>query len=140
MLLATDLGPASEEATWFARRLALRCDRPLEIVHVGENRHGDLIDGLQPSRLAAREQHRAATEAAVLAWVGKHRLTTALCHVICGETVEVLVTAAAARKAALVVVGSRRLSTAARLFVSSTASTLAGVAECPIWVVPSEST
>lgn len=140
VLLATDLGPASEEATWFARRLALRCDRPLELVHVGEDRHGDLIDELQPSWLAAREQHHAATEAAALAWVEKHRLTDAVCHVIHGDAVEVLVAAAAARKAALVVVGSRRLSTAARLFVSSTASTLAGVAECPICVVPSEST
>jgi nucleotide-binding universal stress UspA family protein len=136
ILLATDLGDATAAALPFAQRLAARHGRPLELVHVGEPRHSDLIDELEPIWLAIRDEHRAQVERAVDAWMLDHRLGNVPRHVVYGDAATKIAEVAAARRAALVVVGSRRLGTAGRMFLGSTASALAGTATCPVAVVP----
>lgn len=136
VLLATDLGDATEPAVAFARALAARHGRALELVHVGERRHSDLIDALDPGWLAARDSYRAAVADLVRAWAGVHRLADAPRHVVYGEPAAQIAAVAAERQAALIVVGSRRLGLVTRAFLSSTASTLAAHAACPVAVVP----
>ena len=136
VVLATDLGPASEAAVGFARELAARHGRALELVHVAERRHNDLIDELEPSWLAARDAYHAAMVSDLDTWAAVHGLTRAPRHVVHGDPATELAAVASARAAAVVVVGSRRLGLAARAFLSSTASALAGHAACPVAVVP----
>jgi nucleotide-binding universal stress UspA family protein len=136
ILLATDLGPSSDEAVRFAVALAAAQGRELELVHVGEPRHSDLIDELDPSWLREREIYRAGVEATAHAWAAGHGLDDRLRHVRFGDHVEEIATMAAYCDAALVVTGSRRLGLASRLFSTSTASTLAGLADCAVAVVP----
>lgn len=134
ILVATNLDLSTSAALPFARALAARHDRPLELVHIGELRHNDLID--EPSWLAAREEYRSEVECAINVWMHDHHLDPMPCHIAYGDPAEEIVEIAAARQAALVVVGSRRLGTGVRMFVSSAASRLAGLATCPVAVVP----
>jgi len=136
IVLATDLGDATAAALPFAQHLAARHGRPLELVHVGEPRNSDLIDDLEPSWRAAREEYRAQVERAFDVWMADHHLGRVPRHIAYGDPATKVAEFAAARQAALVVVGSRRLGAAARVFLSSTASTLAGAATCPVAVVP----
>lgn len=136
VLLATDLGDTTSAALTFAQRLADRHGLPLELVHVGEPRHSDLIDELEPSWLAAREEYRASVERAFDVWMHDNRVGHTKRHIVYGEPATKVAEVAAARGAALVVVGSRRLGLMGRVFLSSTASALAGAATCPVAVVP----
>jgi nucleotide-binding universal stress UspA family protein len=136
ILLATDLGESSEAAVVFAQALAERQGRPLELVHVGEPRHNDLIDELEPAWIAAREAYHAEVAGQLHRWAGARGLPEVPRHSLFGDPAARIAAVAAARDAALVVVGSRGLGLAARAFLSSTASALAGLASCPVAVVP----
>lgn len=136
ILLATDLGPSSEEAVRFAVALAAAQGRELELVHVGEPRHSDLIDELEPAWLRERQIYRAGVQAMAGAWAAGHGLGDRPLHVRFGDRAEEIAAVAARCNAALVVTGSRRISLAGRLFSTSTASTLAGLADCAVAVVP----
>lgn len=141
ILLATDLGPASDAAVVFARDLAARHERALELVHVGEDfyeedERDDIVR--HPAWLRAREAYRREVAQATEQWAETHGLADVPRHVRHGDPVLELADLAEARDAALVVVGSRRLGLPARLFLSSTASALAGLATCPVAVVPPE--
>ncbi len=136
VLLATDLGPASEAAVDFARTLAAKHGRALELVHVGEPRHNDLIDELEPAWLAARDAYHRELADELADWAATHDLAAAPRHVVYGDPASRIAAVASERQAALVVVGSRRLGLAARAFLSSTASALAGMATGPVAVVP----
>lgn len=136
VLVATDLGPASEAAVRFAAELAVRCGHTLELIHVVDDRGVQLIDALQSAWAARREALVAAAEAAMARWAGEHHLGATTRHVRTGNPVDVISETAAARRAALVVVGSRRLSTVMRYFSTSIASELAAAATCPVCVVP----
>lgn len=136
VLLATDLSRSSDAAAAFATRVARAQGRPLVLVHVGEPRHSDLIDELEPGWLAARERYRAGVERAFAAWAGVQGLGDAPRVLEYGAAPEVLAELAAREQAALVVLGSRRLSAAERLFSTSTASALAGLCGGPVAVVP----
>lgn len=136
ILLATDLGPSSDVAVHFATRLAAAQGRELELVHVGEPRHSDLIDELDPTWLREREIYRAGVEATAADWATGHGLGDRPRHVLFGDRAEEIAALAARCKAALVVTGSRRLGLAGRLFSTSTASALAGLADCAVAVVP----
>lgn len=136
ILLATDLGPASRTAARVAAELAVRCGHSVELIHVVDDRSVQLIDVLQSAWLARRQALISEAEAATARWAGEHLLGAAIRHVRTGNPVDVLVETAAARRAALVVVGSRRLSTSMRLFATSTASELAAASSCPVCVVP----
>lgn len=135
ILLATDLDTSSQAAVGFARALAARHGREIEVVHVREDRHSDLIDDLDPSWLAAREAASGELEHALHRWMAEHALLGRP-HVVQGSTVEALHAAAVAMQAAMIVVGSRRLGAIGRIFLGSTASALAGQAVCPVAVVP----
>lgn len=136
VLLATDLDDTTAAALPFARDLAARHGRALEVVHVGEPRNADLIDELEPSWLAAREAYRASVAQDLERWMDRSRLGDLRRHLAYGDPAAKIAEVAAARDAALVVVGSRRLGAVGRLFLSSTASALAGAAACPVAVVP----
>lgn len=137
ILLATDLGPATAQAVAFARALAERRGRPLELVHVGEDYYDDRDDvDHHPAWLQARDNYRAEVAQAAEQWAVAHGLGDLPRHVRHGDPVLEIAELAEARDAVMVVVGSRRLGAAARLFLSSTASALAGLAPCPVAVVP----
>lgn len=136
ILLATDLEASSDAAAHFAIELAAAQGRALELLHVGEPRHSDLIDELDPAWLREREIYRAGVQATASAWAARLGLGERPCHVRFGERAEEIAAAAAVYRAALVVTGSRQLGLAGRLFSTSTASALAGLAGCPVAVVP----
>ncbi|MCY1056233.1 universal stress protein [Nannocystis sp. SCPEA4] len=137
ILLATDLGPASDAAVAFATDLAARVGRPLELVHVGEDFYEEENDEIRdPIWLYARDTYRAEIAEATERWAVTHRLDHLPRHICHGDPVLELAELAELRDAALVVVGSRRLGMPARIFLSSTASALAGLAACPVAVVP----
>ncbi len=135
VLLATDLGEASAGALRFATKLAARHGQPLELVHVGEARHSTLIDALEPTWLAAHEAFGSGVEGLFERWARACGLERLPRHLVWGDPATEIAGVAAMRAAALVVVGSRRLGAAARLFLSSTASGLAASATCPVAVV-----
>ncbi len=136
VILATCLDEPSHEAAVFARNVAKRLGRPVIVAHIGEARHSDLIDELEPTWLAAREAYREQLAAAVHRWMTVHSLADCDRHVAYGNPTEELSALVTATAAAMVVVGSRRLGTVGRVFLGSTASTLAGQAPCPVAVVP----
>lgn len=137
ILLATDLDVATTAAIDFARQLAVRTGRDLEIVHIGMPRHSDLIDELDPSWATARDEYRAQVTRSLRDWMEVHGLADRRQHLAYGSTVEALEDIVVGCHAAMVVVGSRRLGTTGRIFLGSTASALAGFASCPVAVVPS---
>lgn len=137
VILAIDLTDTTEAAVSFARTLAARHHRPLEIVHVGHRRRSSFIPDFSPSWVVARDEYHDFVVSAVNAWTAKHGLADILQHVMYGDPADELARAATSRKAALVVVGSRHLGLVGRAFLSSTASVLAGLASCPVAVVPS---
>ncbi|MDC0723495.1 universal stress protein [Nannocystis bainbridge] len=136
VLVATDLEETSVGAVEFAQQFAARHRRPLELVHVGQTHHHDFLAALEPRWLAAREIHHADVADAVREWAVERDLRGTR-HVVYGEPSLQIAALAQTRDAALVVVGSRRLGTVARAFLSSTASALASCATCPVAVVPS---
>jgi nucleotide-binding universal stress UspA family protein len=136
ILLATDFSPASDTAVAFARSLAARASRPLELVHVGEDFYEENDEVHDPVWLHARDTYRAELAQATERWAVTHDLDELPRHIRHGDPALELAELAEARDAALVVVGSRRLGMPARIFLSSTASALAGLAACPVAVVP----
>ncbi len=84
----------------------------------------------------ARDTYRAEIAEATERWAVTHRIDHLPRHICHGDPVLELAELAEVRDAALVVVGSRRLGMPARIFLSSTASALAGLAACPVAVVP----
>ena len=136
VLLATDLGPASAGAVRFARGFASAVGRPLDLLHVADPQDGDLLGSMDARWSVERRTHRASMIEAMSQWTVDQALGDRPRKVVFGERVEEIVAAAEACKAAMVVVGSRQLGAGARLFTTSTASALAGMASCAVAVVP----
>lgn len=136
ILLATDLGPSGDQALVFARTLAAAQGRPLAVVHVAEPRQSDLVDPQEAAWIAARDAYQAETTTALADWSAAHGLGRAAQHLTYGDPPARIAAVAAELQAAIVVVGSRHLGLVARAFLSSTASTLAGLAAAPVAVVP----
>ena len=136
ILLATDLGPASAGAARFARSFAAAVGRTLELVHVGDAQDGDMLGALDPRWQIEREGHRAAVLAAASVWTVEQALGDRPRRVLFGERVAEIAAVAEECQAALIVVGSRQLGVGARIFTTSTASALAGVAGCAVAVIP----
>ena len=76
------------------------------------------------------------TTAALAEWAALHELAEAPQHLEYGDPPTRIAAAAAELQAAIVVLGSRHLGLVARAFLSSTASSLAGLAAAPVAVVP----
>lgn len=136
VVLATDLGPSSRAALTTALALARGQARPLVLAHVGELRHSDLLDELEPRWLAARERHRQEVATAFAAWAEAHGVQGLRRVLEFGAAPESLAALAVREQACLVVVGSRRLGALERVFSTSTASALAGLCDVPVAVVP----
>lgn len=138
IVLATDLERASEAALELALRLARTHARPLVVAHVGEPRHSDLLDELEPRWLAQREAFRAGVSQEFASWCEAHGVG-GVRHVLeFGSVPETLADVAARERAAVVVLGSRKLGAVERVFTTSTASALAGLCPCAVAVVPNE--
>jgi nucleotide-binding universal stress UspA family protein len=138
IVLATDLERASAAALELATRLARVHARPLVVAHVGEPRHSDLLDELEPRWLAQREEFRASVEQLFASWAEAHGLGGVRRVLEFGAVPETLADIAARERAAVVVLGSRRLSTVERVFTTSTASAVAGLCPCAVAVAPAE--
>lgn len=138
IVFATDLEESSSAAQALAIRLARMHARPLVVAHVGEPRHSDLLDELEPRWLAQREAFRAGVEQEFASWSQAHGLGGVRRVLEFGAVPEVLADIAARERAAVVVLGSRRLGAVERVFTTSTASALAGLCPCAVAVVPPE--
>lgn len=132
VLLATDLTAASDDATTQAISLARQLRARLLVVNVlethrltGEGRH-DRVD-----------QARAEREDALLAVVRRARDAGAAAEFLVwtGEPGSGITAAAEAEAADLVVVGSRGLDRAGRLFLGSVSDEVIRTANCPVLVV-----
>jgi nucleotide-binding universal stress UspA family protein len=135
VLLATDLAPTSAAAARFAAAFAAAHGRTLELLHVAPAEHEDLIDELEPSWRAERDAQHARVAAELDEWALAHGVADRPRRALYGDVVEHVLAAAERHQAAMIVVGSRRLTPAARLFATSTASALASHAPCPVAVV-----
>lgn len=135
VVLATDLEAHSESAARFAAEFARACGCPLIVVHVAEVHFNEFVDESDPDWQARREEFRREAAARLDRWVDAHDLD-ARRVALCGSPIELLLEHVERERAALLVLGSRRLSTSERLFTTSNASTMAAYAPCPVAVVP----
>ncbi len=136
IMLATDLGAPSAAAARFAEQLARECQRELVVVHVAEVHHNEYVDERDPDWLARSEQFRREAAADLDRWADRQNLSAARPIALCGSPVELLLELVEQERPSLLVLGSRRLTTTERLFTTSTASTMAAYAPCPVAVVP----
>ncbi len=137
ILFATSLSQTSVEAARFAVELAERSQRPLVVAYVGVPRSHAALYVLEEEMEALFEEERRGVEADVRAWVEANVDGTPEVRVVFGQIEGELLQLAEGLGASMIVCGSRGLSVAERIFASSTASNLAGLAHCPVAVVPS---
>jgi nucleotide-binding universal stress UspA family protein len=137
VMLATDMDDHSVGAAKFAKELAEILGRPLMVVHVvptvsfAVDYLGQKYDALTK----ASEQNHAPR---LREWAKDNGLEQAALVTLHGEPVREIAKAALAHDAAIVVTGSRRLSTSERMFEHSLGSELAAACWAPTAVVPSE--
>jgi len=131
LLLATDLGPVSEQAAAQAIELAASLGARLLVVNVVDPT-GQPVDG----RARRVDQQRAEREPSLHELVGKARLrgveTTYLLWT--GEPGRSIVAAAEAEGADLIVVGTRSLDRAGRFLLGSVSDYVVYHAGCPVLV------
>ncbi len=137
ILLATDLSANSAAAARFAVDLAERTARPLVVAYVGIPRSHAALYVLDEEMEGLIEGHKREVEAAARAWASANLPGDPEVKVAFGEIESELLGLAEGLSASMIVCGSRGLSLAERIFASSTASNLAGLAPCPVAVVPS---
>ncbi len=126
-----------ETSVGFARDMAQRMQRPLVLAHVVPTPDDYAAHYLpEASRTKIREDNERDAVEQMRAWAEQHGCTQAECAVLHGGIVEELVALTTARRACMLVSGSRRLSTFERLLITSIASELAAQAQCPVAVVP----
>jgi nucleotide-binding universal stress UspA family protein len=136
ILLATDLEAHSEDAARFAEQLARESGRELILVHIAEVHHNEYVDETDPDWRATAEQFRGEAETRLDGWAAAHGLAKNRRIALLGAAVERLLELCEEEHPSLLVLGSRRLSVTTRLYTTSTASTLAAYAPCPVAVVP----
>ena len=134
LLLATDLDESSKPAATFAARLAAELDREVVVVHVDAGFvvvptfWGDpVVVPTPPRRIPADVDD----------WAKQVGLAAARTILAEGRIVENVLDIAKRQDAPLVVCGSRGLNAFDRIFMSSTATDLARLADRPVVVVPS---
>jgi nucleotide-binding universal stress UspA family protein len=136
VLVATQLGPASEGAIRFGAQLAASLDLDLLVTSVAvipdelplfmpHERWRTLVD-----ETSTTVRHR------LLEWVAEHGLASARTSVVEGQVGPALLEVAKVSGASMIVVGSRELGTLDRLVLSSVGSELAASAPIPVAVVP----
>lgn len=140
VLCATNLGDGAVAAARFAAGLAKRLGRRLVIVHsvpVPEDYGANYIPEATRKKIAAESQDAGERELA--AWItelGIHPDARTSAVVRQGHVTEQVLHLAHETKAAMIVTGSRRLSTLERLLLTSVGSDLAATSPCPVVVVP----
>lgn len=137
IVCATNLGDGAAAAARFAAELATWLGRSLVFVHivpVAEDYGANYIPLASREKMAAESQVEGERELA--AWVEGLGMVGATEIVRQGHVTEQLLGVAHETKAAVLVSGSRRLSTFERLLLTSVGSELAATARCPVAVVP----
>lgn len=138
ILCATDLGDNAVAAARFAAELAHRLGRGLVFAYsvpVPEDYGVNYIPPTTRQKIAA-ESHEAG-ERELSGWVGDLGLSTSTTAVVCqGHVTEQLLRLARETKVAMLVTGSRHLSTLERVLLTSVGSELAATSPCPVVVVP----
>lgn len=136
LMLGTELGSSSSSAARFAHEIAGALDRGLVLVHV------DPSHMIAPPYLgggaAAIARVPGRDRSDMETWARHRGLVGVELRLADGPVLECLIDEARRGPAAIVVVGSRALGLAQRLFVSSVASDLARFADRPVLVVPAE--
>lgn len=137
IVVALTPDPSCEEACQFASRLAQQWKLPLVYVHVmGLPLEYIQIYWAEEELEKFRSDQSSAARHQLAAWLSDRNYqdyTLKICH---GNEVEEVVNAADELDAALIVCGSRLLSTVERFAIPSKSSQLAAHANCPVAVVP----
>jgi nucleotide-binding universal stress UspA family protein len=137
VVCATNLGDGTAPAARFAAELARRLGRPLVLVYsvaVPEDYGANYIPIATRQKIAAESQEIGERELAT--WAAGLGLTGATPVVRQGHVTEQVLRLARETKAAMIVTGSRRLSTLERLLLTSVGSELAATSPVPVIVVP----
>jgi nucleotide-binding universal stress UspA family protein len=139
IVCAVDLNQQGVDVARFGERLGEAIGRPARLVHVID--HGDPIAVAYLPEVMWTDLHtrsRETGQAELNKWREEAGLTayTLLAH---GQTVTQLISAARELDACMILCGSRQLSLAQRMWISSIGSTLAAAAHLPVGVIPSPS-
>ncbi len=137
VLLATDLDDNSRAAAKFARELAETLGRTIMVIHVVPT-VSFAVDYLGHKYDALTQASEKDHAPKLREWAHANQLEKAALVTLHGEPVREIAKAASAHDAAMVVTGSRRLSTGERLFTHSLGSELAGTSWVPVAVVPGD--
>lgn len=140
IVCATNMGDGSIMAARFAAETAARLGRRLIMLHtvpVPEDYGAHYIPEASREKIAAEVQ--AEGEHSLAAWIEQLGIAGAVPMVRRGHIMEQTLGLIRETKAAMLVTGSRRLSTMERLLLTSVSSDLAANAPCPVAVVPPES-
>ncbi len=131
LVLATDLGEASETATEHAIALAAQLDARLLVVTVMDAR-----PRRGPLPRPVEERERLSERVSAVAARAREAGATASFLVWDGEPVESIIAAAEAEAADMIVVGSHRRSPMGRAILGSVSDRVVREATCPVLVVP----
>ena len=137
VLLTTDLSQTSVAALAFAARFAHELGRPLQVAHVIEAA-GRMVPAKPADAWHMRPDAPPSDPGALDRWLEEHTVQGAKTLVERGHVLETLGEIVERQRPCLVVCGSRSLSTMDRIFTSSVASALAGVAPVPVAVIPAD--
>ena len=132
LLLATDLGEASEAATEHAIALAAQLRARLLIVTVMDAR-----PHLGPRPRPVEERERLSEALHMVGARARHAGATTSFLVWDGDPAESIIAAASAEGADMIVVGSHRRGTMGRAILGSVSDRVVREAVCPVLVVPS---
>ncbi|MCX4246570.1 universal stress protein [Paraliomyxa miuraensis] len=137
IVCATNLGDAAVPAARYGAELAMRLGRTFVLVHavpVPEDYGAHYIPAATRQKIAGERQ--ADGERELASWVGELGITGAQQQVRQGHVTEQVLAVARETKAAMIITGSRRLSSMERLLLTSVGSELAATSPCPVAVVP----
>jgi nucleotide-binding universal stress UspA family protein len=132
VVAATDLRDDAVAAVRFAGRLAAETGLELVVVHVAPATSVPF----DSKQAVLRPRDEAPPPAEVERWMDLHGLAPARARVVQGDVAAALVDVARHEHAALVVVGSRRLSRVEHLFTSSVGTDLARSCDRAVAIVP----
>ncbi|MBV1860758.1 MAG: universal stress protein [Nannocystaceae bacterium] len=136
IVVAVSLREDCEVAVRFAADMAEKTGRPLVLLHVVPTPDDYGAHYLpEASLVKMRDDNRTEAEEELSKWAGDGGCASAECVVLLGGIVSETVRFTTQRRAAVLVSGSRRLSTFERLLLNSIASELAATATCPVAVV-----
>ncbi len=136
VVAAVSMGDDCVAAASFAAEMAKKTGRPLVLLHVVPTPDDYAAHYLPESSLAKmREDNQREAEEELSTWASQHGCSAAEEVVLLGGIVSETVRFTTQRRAAMLIAGSRRLSTFDRLLLNSIASELAASATCPVAVV-----